>query len=191
MLIAKSFELFSILNCIYSESFQGSDDLKNEFSHYTEQYSADLTRLCMSLCGNKTEAEDLFQETWLKAMRHYGRYDKTKPFDKWLFSICVNTYKNVLNSAYRRLQYSFSSSEESDTFFNSIPEIDNTNRDDYSELHTAIRNLTKKKRTVIVLYFFKDYSISDIAEILNVPEGTVKSRLSSAKSDIRRRMTHE
>lgn len=124
-------------------------------------------------------------------MRHYKRYDKTKPFDKWLFSICVNTYKNVLNSAYRRLQYYFSSSEESDTFFNSIPEIDNTNRDDYYELHSAIKNLSKKKRTVIVLYFFKDYSISDIAEILNVPEGTVKSRLSAAKSDIRRMMTNE
>lgn len=165
--------------------------MKNDFSQYTEQYSADLTRLCMSLCGNKVEAEELFQETWLKAIRHYDKYDKTKPFDKWLYSICVNTYKNVLNSAYRRLQYSFSTSEESDNFFNSIPEIDNTNRDDYYELHAAIRSLSKKKRTVIVLYFFKSYSISDIAEILNVPEGTVKSRLSAAKSEIKRRMTCE
>lgn len=165
--------------------------MEKDFSQYTEQYSADLTRLCMSLCGNKAEAEDLFQETWLKAMRHYDRYDKTKPFDKWLYSICVNTYKNVLNSAYRRLRYSFPTSEEGDAFFNSIPDIDNTNRDDYYKLHAAIRSLSKKKRTVIVLHFFKDYPISEIAEILGIPEGTVKSRLSAAKSDIKRRMTCE
>lgn len=165
--------------------------MKNEFSQYAEQYSTDLTRLCMSLCGNKTEAEDLFQETWLKAMRHYDKYNKAKAFDKWLYSICVNTYKNVLSSAHRRLQYSFSTSEESDTFFNSIPEIDNTNRDDYYVLHAAINSLGKKKKAVIVLHFFKGYSVSEIGEILDIPEGTVKSRLSAAKSEIKRRMTHE
>ena len=60
--------------------------MKKEFAVYVQQYSADLSRLCMSLCGNKTEAEDLFQETWLKAMRYYDKYEKSKPFDKWLYS---------------------------------------------------------------------------------------------------------
>ncbi len=165
--------------------------MKNEFAQYAEKYSADLSRLCMSLCGSRAEAEDLFQETWLKAMRGYNKYDSSKPFDKWLYSICVNTYKNVLNSARRRLQYCFKSDEESDLFFNSIPEIDENNRDDYYELHAAVRSLSKKKRTVIVLYFFKDCTVSEIAEILHIPEGTVKSRLSAAKKEIKRRMTCE
>lgn len=165
--------------------------MKNEFAVYAQSYSADLTKLCMSLCGSKTEAEDLFQETWLKAMRHYDKYDKSKPFDKWLYSICVNTYKNALNSARRRFQYIFKTSEESERFFNSIPEIDENNREDYYELHAAVRSLSKKKRTVIILYFFKAYSVSEIAEILKIPEGTVKSRLSAAKAEIKRRMTYE
>ena len=165
--------------------------MKKEFAIYAQQYSADLTRLCMSLCGNKTEAEDLFQETWLKAMRHYDKYDKSKPFDKWLYSICVNTYKNTLNSARRRFQYLFKTGEESDSFFNSIPEINANNREDYYLLHTAVRRLSMKKRTVIVLYFFKGYSESEIAEILKIPVGTVKSRLSAAKTEIKRRMTDE
>ncbi len=165
--------------------------MKKEFAVYVQQYSADLSRLCMSLCGNKTEAEDLFQETWLKAMRYYDKYEKSKPFDKWLYSICVNTYKNTLSSARRRFQYIFKTSEESDSFFNSIPEINANNREDYNLLHAAVRSLSRKKRTVIVLYFFKGYSVSEIAEILKIPEGTVKSRLSSAKAEIKRRMTYE
>lgn len=163
--------------------------MKNEFALYAKKYSADLSRLCMSLCGNRVEAEDLFQETWLKVMRNYNKYDNSKPFDKWLYSICVNTYKNALNSARRRLQFCFKTSEESERFFNSIPEINENNREEYYELHAAVRSLSKKKRTVIVLYFFKDYSVSEIAEILKIPEGTVKSRLYAAKAEIKRRMT--
>ena len=165
--------------------------MKDEFKVYTERYSADLSRFCMSLCGSKAEAEDLFQETWLKAMRSYDKFDSSKPFDKWLYSICVNTYKNVLKSACRKLQYCFKTSEESDSFFNSIPEIDENNREDYYELHAAVRSLGKKKRTVIVLYYFESYSVSEIAEILGIPEGTVKSRLAAARAEIKRRMTNE
>lgn len=162
--------------------------MNQKFEMYIQKYSGDLSRLCMSLCGNKTDAEDLFQDTWLKAIRHYKKYNPENPFDKWLFAICVNTYKNILNSASRRKAYTFQTEEEQIRFFNAIPEITEENKNDYYQLHKAILSLPKKQKIVIVLYYFKDYSIKEIAEITNIPEGTVKSRLSTAKKFIKRRL---
>lgn len=162
-----------------------------EFNDYVQQYSAELTRLCISLCGNKSDAEDLFQDTWMKALRHYHRYDATKPFDKWLYSICVNTYKNTLNSAFLKRRKTFENDDEERAFFNSIAQFTQDNKEDYYELHKAVLSLSKKQRIVVVLYYFKDYSVTQIAQMINIPSGTVKSRLSSARAEIKRRLTNE
>lgn len=162
--------------------------MNSELEKMAERYSADLTRLCLSLCGNPADAEDLFQDTWLKAARHYHRYCPDKPFDKWLFTICVNTYKNSLKTAYRRKRFCFRSVEEQEAFFAAIPDAAEKHREEYQELHEAIGSLSKKQRTVIALYYFKDYGVKEVAQILRIPEGTVKSRLSSAKTVLKRRL---
>lgn len=161
------------------------------FNEYITKHSLDLTRLCLSLCGNRADADDLFQDTWFKAMKNYSKYNKTLPFDKWLFAICVNTYKNNLKLAFNRRNVSFADDEEKTRFINSIPDISGENSDDYIMLHTAIQRLDKKRRIVLLLFYFKDYSIKEISEILKIPEGTVKSRLYSAKSELKRRMKCE
>lgn len=162
-----------------------------EFDNLVQLYNADLTRMCISLCGNINDAEDLLQDTWLKALRHYNKYDKSKMFDKWLYSICVNTYKNSINSAFLKRRKLFRSDEEERIFFSSIPEVNDGTKEEYIELHKAISALSKKQRIIIVLYYFNDYSVAEISQIVNIPEGTVKSRLSSARAEIKRRMNYE
>ena len=165
--------------------------MKSQFNDYIQRYNADLTRLCISLCGNMSDAEDLLQDTWLKALKNYDKYDSTKPFDKWLYSICVNTYKNTVNSAFFKKRKCFQTDEEQRVFFSSIADVTLDNKDEYIQLHNAICALSKKHRIVIVLYYFKDYSVAEISQIINIPTGTVKSRLSSARAEIKRRLTNE
>lgn len=165
--------------------------MKSEFNNYIERYNVDLTRLCVSLCGNISDAEDLLQDTWLKALRHYNKYDKVLPFDKWLYSICVNTYKNSVNSAFLKKRKLFQNDEEERLFFSSITEVNDSTIEDYVELHKAISSLSKKHRIVVVLYYFKDYSIKEISQIIGVPVGTVKSRLAVSREEIKRRLTNE
>ena len=50
------------------------------FEEYINLYSGELTRFCISLCGNKADADDLFQETWYKAMKNYDKYNDAYPF---------------------------------------------------------------------------------------------------------------
>ena len=63
---------------------------------YIRQYGRRLFGLCMILCGDSFEAEDLYQETWLKVVKNISRYDPAKEFEPWLTKICVNTYRNTL-----------------------------------------------------------------------------------------------
>lgn len=150
------------------------------FHEIVRCYEKDLSKLCISLCRNSAEAEDLYQETWLKVLRHYNQYDSRKDFDKWLFAICVNTFKNMRTASAKRHEVLFGSEEEENFYIASIPSAD-VPHDVYLSLYDAVKKLPQKQRMVIVLRYFKDYSEKDIAEILNIPAGTVKSRLNKAK----------
>ena len=158
------------------------------FKEYVRKYSRDLSRLCLSLCCNADDAEDLFQDTWVKAIKSYSKYNSEYPFDKWLFTICVNTYRNSVKLSYNRNKMAFNCSEDKEYYINSIPDDSCLDLDSYFELRKIIADLPKKLRTVIVLKAFSDYNLKEISEMLQIPEGTVKSRLHTAKKIIRRRL---
>ncbi len=162
-----------------------------DIAKYITLYGKDLTRLCMSLCNSRDDAEDLYQSTWEKVMRHFRRYNKEKPFDKWLFSICVNTYKDMVKSPFYKRIIRFDKTEELERTLNSIPYDEDISREEILTLHNAISKLSTDKRQVIALFYFKDYSTKEVAEILSIPEGTVKSRLNSARQDLRKELNHE
>ena len=162
----------------------------NKISEYINLYGRDLTRLCLSLCNQKSDAEDLYQATWEKAIKNLRKYNSEKPFDKWLFSICVNTYKDMVKSSFRRKILSFTKTEDLELTLNSVPETV-APVDEFITLHQALKKLSPDKRQAVALYYFKDYSTKEVAEILNIPEGTVKSRLSSARQDLRKEINNE
>lgn len=180
--------------CIYSESFlmrvrQGGEDL-TDFERYVAEYSGELTRFCVKLCGNVHDAEDLFQDTWARALDKFDLFDQNSSFKNWLFTICANIFKNSKKLKYKSSRAVFSSEEEKERFIQSIPDRE-TDVDAYLDLHAAMLSLPKKHRLVLVLYYFRAFSQSEIADMLEIPEGTVKSRLNTAKKLLKRRLTYE
>lgn len=145
---------------------------------YIRQYGKRLFGLCMTLCGDPYEAEDLYQETWLKVVRNISRYDPAREFEPWLTKICVNTYRNTLRRIARSPVLNFRDTREKDTMMQSVPTPE---KKDYEPLYEAVRNLPEKMRLTVVLFYFEDMDIRSAAEVLGVPPGTVKSRLSKAR----------
>ena len=168
---------------------EGGEDL-TDFDSYAERYSRDLTRFCLKLCGDTQDAEDLFQDTWVRAFDKIDRYDSEKSFKTWLFAICVNIYKNSGRSKYNTSRLSFRTTEEKERFLNSVPD-DEKDLDAYIALHAALSELPKKHRAVIILFYFREFTQKEISEILNIPEGTVKSRLNTAKGMLKRRLDYD
>lgn len=161
-----------------------------DFERYVEAYSRDLTRFCVKLCGNIHDAEDLFQDTWARAFDKFEQYRPEYSFKSWLFAICASIFKNAKRHKYNSTKAVFASEEEKERFIRSIPAREQ-DVDAYLDLHTAMLSLSKKYRLVLVLYYFREFSQREIAEMLDIPEGTVKSRLNTAKKLLKRRLYDE
>lgn len=145
---------------------------------YIRQYGKRLYGLCLSLCANSFDADDLYQETWLRVVKSISQYDPTKEFEPWLTKICVNTYRNVLRRLARSPFLDFRTNEEKDAQINAVPDAEKA---DYSPLYEAIDRLPEKYRIAVILFYFQDMDITATAKVMGIPEGTVKSRLSKAR----------
>lgn len=147
--------------------------------NYINQYGKRLYGLCLTLCAHSTEADDLYQETWMKVVKNITQYDRSREFEPWLTQICVNIYRNSLRRLARSPIFNgFSNSEEKDAVMESLSSIQPK---DYSALHEAISRLPEKFRVTIILFYFHDMDLNSTAQVLNIPVGTVKSRLNKSK----------
>lgn len=116
---------------------------RSVINNYIRQHGKRLYGLCLRLCANLHDADDLYQESWLKAMRSIERYDPAMPFEPWIARICVNTHKNVLRSIARSPLLNFSSNEEKERVLLSTPAPEEK---DYQPLYDAIERLPDKLR---------------------------------------------
>ena len=145
---------------------------------YIQQYGRRLYGLCRSLCSNPFDADDLYQETWLRVVRHISKYDSTRDFEPWLTRICVNTYRSTLRRLAKSPLLDFSSEEEKARLLDSIPAREEK---DYTSLYKAVDRLPEKLRLAVILYYFQGEDLASAAKILNIPVGTAKSRLTKAR----------
>lgn len=149
---------------------------------YIRQHGKRLYGLCRTLCHDKAAADDLYQDTWLKALNNLPRYDPAQPFEPWLTRICVNTYRNGLRRALRSPFAQFTDGEEKQRLLESAPA---PAPQDHTELHAAIDRLPEKLRLTVILYYFRDMDVAGTAAVLGVPPGTVKSRLNKARKQLK------
>lgn len=152
-----------------------------------ELYRDDLYKFCRHLTLNPQDAEDLFQEVWLRIIRKLEKYDSEKPFKTWLFKVTINLYRD----RYRKWRKAFSlfSTEVSRVTSTILQVEDNTPPvedrllcdERYGQLEQCLRQLPKRYLTPLILYYYEDCSYESIADLLGIPIGTVKSRLNQGK----------
>lgn len=159
-------------------------------------YKDSLYKFCYHLTRNKHDADDLFQDTWLKVTRYISHYDLTKKFKTWLLTITANLYKDRYRKAKRRLAktcYSYDTETQEEQMENiksksNLPDICLEEEEEKAQLHKAVNKLNDKLRVPIILFYFKEMDQNQIAEILDIPVGTVKSRLNAARKKLLQEM---
>jgi len=146
-------------------------------------------RLAYLLLGDPDDAEDIAQETFLRAWQYLKRFDASRPLRPWLLSITSNLASNRRRSAGRyvaALMGAFRGEPQP------IATEENTIQNlDANELWQAVRQLSLNDQQIIYLRFFLDLSVGETAQALQVAEGTVKSRLSRALEKLRVIIQHE
>ena len=141
-------------------------------------------RLSYLLLGDPDDAEDVAQETFLRAWNHLKRFDPTRPLRPWLLSIAANLASNRRRSAGRYLAGLTRAFRNEPTSSSSTEE--KSARDmQASDLWKAVQTLSMPDQQIVYLRYFLELSVAETAQALNIPEGTVKSRLSRALERLR------
>ena len=130
-------------------------------------------RRALARTANVADAEDVFQEVFLRYFRHEDRFDSDEHRKAWLIRCTVNRAKSLVASPWRRRTVPLETAEEVGV------------EDDYREVYSVVLSLPAKYRTAIHLHYFEGLSVAEMAETLNVPEGTVKSQLSRGRALLR------
>lgn len=150
---------------------------------YIQAHGRRLFGLCLTLCAHRQDAEDLYQDTWLKALAAFDQYDPSRPFEPWLTRICVNTYRNTLRRLARSPIFTgFRTTQEKEAVLTAVPAPEGP---DYTPLYQAIEGLPEKLRVTVILYYFEDMDVNTTAQVLDIPPGTVKSRLNKARTKLK------
>jgi RNA polymerase sigma-70 factor (ECF subfamily) len=141
-------------------------------------------RLCYLLLGDPDDAEDVAQETFLRAWNHLKRFDVTRPLRPWLLSIASNLASNRRRSAGRYLAALTRAFRHEPT--SSAGTEEKSARDmEASDLWKAVQALSVADQQIVYLRYFLELSVAETAQALDIAEGTVKSRLSRALERLR------
>jgi RNA polymerase sigma-70 factor, ECF subfamily len=133
--------------------------------------------------GDRSLAEDLTQEAFLRALRSIRQYHPTRRFKPWLYAIAVNVARDHFKRADTR--YAAVLTDDEFTALADPIELDESIVDDTQRVAVAIRALPVHQREVIILRYYQNLSLAEIAEALTIPIGTVKSRLSLGLRQLR------
>ncbi len=168
------------------------DELRGAFEAEALPQLDAVYRVALRLSGNEAQADDLTQETMLRAFRAWHQFKSGTNVRAWLLTILRNTFINE----YRRTRRAGVSVEVSDveefSVFSDVqdadPEGDFFNRIVDDEVLRAIDSLPDEFREAVVLSDIEDLSYAEIAKVLDVPIGTVKSRLFRARQALQRQL---
>lgn len=160
---------------------------KPELEACINEYGTDIYSFCTYLAGNVQEAEDLYQDTFLKAVEMGGRIDAEKNPKSYLLSVALRIWKNRKRRfAWRRriadtwrLMWEKDATE--DEILQMSPE-DQTLQNEKTELvRRAVAVLPQRLKAVVLLYYMEELTTAQIAAAMKIPQGTVKSRLHQAR----------
>ncbi len=136
-------------------------------------------RLSFAILGDEAEARDAAQETFITAWRQIGRVRDPARFDAWLQRVAVNAARMTHRARRRRAVREIASSR-----IGGMPERASASRPaeaDARTLGAALRRLPVEQRSILVLHHLEGHPVAELAEILEIPVGTVKSRLHTAR----------
>ena len=139
------------------------------------------------LARDSNDAEDLVQETYLKALRSFASFQSGTNFRAWMFRILKNTFLSSCSTLERRMTVAMDSEEDGPELAveNQTPETILMNRSSSQQVQRAIDDLPVHYRETLLLCEVEEMSYQEIGEILSIPIGTVMSRLARARKAVR------
>jgi len=169
---------------------------RTSFNELVLRHQDRVYNICFRITGDYDIANDCAQETFLKVFRKIESFREKSKFSTWIHRIAVNTCKNHLTSSYFRREYSqvnvagddkqeeVARPDISDSRYD--PEEHALNEELRSKIEKAVLALPLDLRIIVIMKDIEEKTYEEVADILNMKDGTVKSRLSRARKQLRK-----
>ena len=151
-----------------------------KFNALAEKYMDMIFRMAFSWLKSPADADDVTQNVLLSLYRTETKFESEDHIRNWLMKVTVNECRKIWRRPFRRC-------ENIDDYAETLVFEDPS----YRELFEAIMQLDKKSRMIVLLYYIEGYAIKEIAEILEIPAGTVGTRLSRARMQLKQYLKEE
>jgi RNA polymerase sigma-70 factor (ECF subfamily) len=168
-------------------------DDHQEFARLVRRWEEPIRRLCIRMTGDAHRGEDLKQDTFLRLFEKRKAYEPTGRFSTYLWRIALNVCFDELRRQERRQQFVRERLEGQAVDPGDEPAADEPGPDQQTAqaeegnlVRRALLQLPEIYRAVVVLRHYEDLKLAQIAEVLNIPEGTVNSRMAEALSRLSR-----
>lgn len=151
---------------------------KLAYQRLIEDLSIYLYNIAQAMLKNDEQSADAIANTILKAYTKLKTLKKPEYFKTWISRILINECKDILRKN-KKIVYI-------EEYYNQTneQEVDTISKEEKIDVIDAINKLDKKTKDVVILYYYNELKIEEIAKILNLPEGTVKSRMNTAKNKL-------
>ena len=151
---------------------------QTSFDELYSLYATDVLRLCYFYLGDRQKAEDVCQDTFLRLLVTGPALQKGSE-KAWLLKVAVNRCRDLWRSSWLKRVVLGSPA------FELVPAPDDYGRyDDEEQILSSIHRLPSEFREVVLLYYYEGYGIAEIAKLLDLPEGTISSRLSRGRKKL-------
>lgn len=146
-----------------------------------EKYRDNLFAVAFNICKSQADADDVVQDTFLQYHTTDKQFESEQHIKAWLIRVTINKSKNKMTAFWRR--HSDNLDDYIETLAFETPESEN--------LLEQVMSLKEKYRIVIHLFYYEEYSVREISEILNVSESNVKVRLTRGRTMLKRLLKEE
>lgn len=165
--------------------------LKLTTEEIIEKYADMVYRLAVNEMGNRDDAQDVFQEVFMRLVRYRERISTEEHLKAWLIRVTINCARKQQTATWRK-KVEFLAQEDvehtpDEGSANAFTEIENAD----SPVVSAVAGLPEKYRTVIYLFYYEEKSVSEIAALLSEKESTVKSKLHRAREMLKTKLKGE
>lgn len=170
---------------LLEEHLAGSE---TAFRQLVERYRVELFRYLARFLGDRALADDVFQETFVQVHQSADQFDRTRRFRPWLFAVAANKARDALRFNARRPSSSLNAPQGATekSPLNLLPSRENLPDEPMAadelrrQVQRVVQSMPPHYREILLLAYFNQFSYKQISDILEIPVGTVKSRLHAA-----------
>ncbi len=169
----------------------------DEFERFVLKFGKDILRFCRMTAGDAENGDELYQDTMLKLLEKRNRLDSAQNTKSYALSTSIYLWRNKRKKYANRMRLvPIDSMEEMSEEGHEVADYDNEvspehivlQQNEVDMIQGLVATLPEKYRIPIYLYYSADMQISEISEILELPEGTVKSRMRKAKKQLKEKL---